>query len=96
MALLRSRLENPGTDADVAVQSALQQLWMKFSMQKEPNVHDVNIVNDDQDLDRAYSLFKKVAQGDENTGDRLPLQVVIFGHFLFLIFVVFFVCALTK
>ena len=38
---------------------------------KEPGAHDVIIVNDN--LDRAYALFKKVALGEKIPGDALPL-----------------------
>lgn len=37
---------------------------------KEPNIHDFVIINDD--LDRAYELFKKVALGEKIEGDSLP------------------------
>jgi guanylate kinase len=37
---------------------------------KEPNVHDVVIINDD--LDKAYESFKKVALGEKIAGDVLP------------------------
>ena len=37
---------------------------------KEPNVHDIVIINDD--LDKAYESFKKVALGEKIVGDVLP------------------------
>ncbi|KAF8817587.1 guanylate kinase [Phlegmacium glaucopus] len=71
MAALRARLQQRGTDSNVAVQKRLATALNEIQFAKEPNVHDVVIVNDD--LDRAYALFKKVAQGEEITGDSLPL-----------------------
>jgi guanylate kinase len=70
MTVLRARLEKRGTDSDVAVQKRLVMALNEIQYAKEPNVHDLVIVNDD--LDRAYTLFKKVAQGEEITGDCLP------------------------
>ena len=70
MTVLRARLEKRGTDSDVAVQKRLAMALNEIQFAKEPNVHDLVIVNDD--LDRAYTLFKKVALGEEITGDRLP------------------------
>ena len=70
MVVLRSRLHQRGTDSKVAVQKRLETALNEIRFAKEPNVHDVIIVNDD--LDRAYALFKKVAQGEEINGDNLP------------------------
>jgi len=71
MAVLRARLQQRGTDSNVAVQKRLATALNEIQFAKEPNVHDVVIVNDD--FDRAYALFKKVAQGEAITGDSLPL-----------------------
>lgn len=71
MTVLRARLQQRGTDSNVAVQKRLATALSEIQFAKEPNVHDVVIVNDD--LDRAYALFQKVAQGEEITGDSLPL-----------------------
>jgi guanylate kinase len=71
MAVLRDRLEQRGTDSTVAVQKRLAMALNEIQFAKEPNIHDVIIVNDD--VDRAYTLFKEVAQGGEITGDSLPL-----------------------
>lgn len=37
-----------------------------------PQSADVVVVNDD--LDRAYALFRRVALGEEVEGDRLPVD----------------------
>ena len=70
MAVLRARLEQRGTDSNGAVQKRLAMALSEIQFAKEPNVHDIVIVNDD--LDRAYALFKKIAQGEEISGDSLP------------------------
>jgi guanylate kinase len=70
MAALRARLQKRGTDSNAAVQKRLATALNEIQFAKEPNVHDIVIINDD--LDRAYSLFRKVAQGEEITGDSLP------------------------
>lgn len=72
MAALRARLQKRGTDSNVAVQKRLAMALNEIQFAKEPNVHDIIIVNDD--VDRAYELFKKVALGEEITGDSLPLE----------------------
>lgn len=71
MAVLRARLQQRGTDSNVAVQKRLETALNEIQFAKEPNVHDIIIVNDD--LDRAYALFKQVAQGEDINGDSLPL-----------------------
>lgn len=70
MAVLRARLQNRGTETDASVQKRLATALKEIQFAKEPNVHDLVIINDD--LDRAYDLFKKVAQGEEVVGDTLP------------------------
>lgn len=42
----------------------------EIAFAKEPDVHDVVIVNDD--LDRAYELLESVARGEKIAGDVLP------------------------
>ncbi|KAG5653320.1 hypothetical protein H0H81_001060 [Sphagnurus paluster] len=70
MVALRSRLQNRGTETEAAVQKRLATALKEIEYAKEPNVHDIVIVNDD--LDRAYEVFKKVALGEEVEGDTLP------------------------
>lgn len=52
------------------MQRRLATALKEIEFAKEPNVHDLVIVNDD--LDRAYELFKKVAHGEVIVGDKLP------------------------
>ncbi|KAF7308726.1 Guanylate kinase-like domain-containing protein [Mycena chlorophos] len=70
LAALRARLQGRGTETDASVQKRLATALKEIEYAKEPNVHDLVIVNDD--LDRAYELFKKVALGEQITSDVLP------------------------
>jgi len=70
MAALRARLQQRGTETDASVKKRLETALKEINFAKEPNVHDLVIVNDD--LDRAYQLFRKVAQGEEICSDTLP------------------------
>lgn len=70
MSALRERLQQRGTETDTSVQKRLATALKEIAFAKEPNVHDLVIVNDD--LDRAYELFKKVAQGENISCDVLP------------------------
>ncbi|KAI0047237.1 guanylate kinase [Auriscalpium vulgare] len=70
LAALRERLTSRGTETEVAVEKRLGTALVEIEYAKEPGVHDLVIVNDD--LDRAYELFKKVALGEHVEGDSLP------------------------
>jgi guanylate kinase len=70
MSALRARLRGRGSDAESAIQKRLAICLKEIEYAKEPNVHDIVIINDD--LDIAYESFKKVALGERITGDVLP------------------------
>jgi len=70
MDVLRSRLQQRGTETEASVQKRLATALKEIAFAKEPDIHDLVIVNDE--LDRAYDLFKKVAQGEEIVSDTLP------------------------
>ncbi|PPQ88706.1 hypothetical protein CVT25_009470 [Psilocybe cyanescens] len=70
MSDLRTRLQGRGTETESSVQKRLATALKEIQYAKESNAHDLVIVNDD--LDRAYELFKKVAQGEEIVSDTLP------------------------
>ncbi|KAF8074806.1 guanylate kinase/L-type calcium channel beta subunit [Lyophyllum atratum] len=70
MAVLRSRLQQRGTETEAAVEKRLAMALKEIQYAKEANVHDLVIVNDD--LDRAYEMFKMVALGEQIAGDTLP------------------------
>lgn len=70
MTALRDRLKGRGTETEASVQKRLKTALAEVAFAKEPNVHDLVIVNDD--LDRAYALFKQVALGHDVEGDALP------------------------
>ncbi|KAJ6457174.1 P-loop containing nucleoside triphosphate hydrolase protein [Mycena vitilis] len=70
MSALRARLQGRGTETDASVQKRLATALKEIEYAKQPNVHDLVIVNDN--FDRAYELFKKVALGEDIIADALP------------------------
>ncbi|EPQ56370.1 guanylate kinase [Gloeophyllum trabeum ATCC 11539] len=67
---LRQRLQGRGTESEASVQKRLATALKEIEYAKQPGAHDVVIVNDD--LDRAYGLFKRLALGERIQGDTLP------------------------
>jgi guanylate kinase len=70
LSALRSRLAGRGTDSEAAVTKRLATALKEIDYAKQPSVHDLVIINDD--LDRAYALFEKVALGEKVESDVLP------------------------
>ncbi|EAU90287.1 guanylate kinase [Coprinopsis cinerea okayama7 len=70
LATLRARLRGRGTETEASVEKRLNMALKEVDYAKQPGVHDIVIVNDD--LDRAYELFKQVALGERIPGDPLP------------------------
>ena len=70
VSILRARLQGRGTDTPEAIQKRLDTALLEIAYAKEPNAHDLVIVNDD--LDRAYTKFQAVALGEKVEGDVLP------------------------
>ncbi|KAK7031335.1 guanylate kinase-like domain-containing protein [Favolaschia claudopus] len=70
LSALRHRLQGRGTETEASVQKRLATALKEIEYAKEPRVHDLVIVN--EDLDKAYELFKKVALGEEIVSDTLP------------------------
>jgi guanylate kinase len=58
-----------GTETDASVQKRLDAASREIEYAKA-GAHDLVIVNDD--LDRAYALFEKVALGETTPSDTLP------------------------
>ncbi|KAJ3731774.1 guanylate kinase/L-type calcium channel beta subunit [Lentinula guzmanii] len=67
---LRERLRARGTETEASIQKRLATALNEIQYAKEPHVHNFVIVNDD--LDRAYQLFKQIALGEAVSGDKLP------------------------
>jgi len=67
---LKRRLRGRGTETEASVAKRLAMALKEIDYAKQPGVHDIIIVNDDED--RAYSLFEKAALGEEIVGDVLP------------------------
>lgn len=70
MAALRQRLQSRGTETEASVTKRLAAALKEVEYAKE-GAHDIIIVNDD--IDRAYDLFKRVALGEEVQSDVLPV-----------------------
>lgn len=69
LSVLRERLQGRGTETEASVAKRLAAALREVDYAKE-GAHDLVIVNDD--LDRAYNLFKRVALGEKIESDSLP------------------------
>ena len=69
LAALRTRLRGRGTEDDAAVAKRLATALKEIEYAKE-GAHDLVIVNDD--LNRAYGKFQRVALGEPIESDSLP------------------------
>jgi len=70
LPILRERLVGRGTETTAAVEKRLKTALLELEYAQLPGAHDHIITNDN--LDRAYALFKSVALGYPVTSDRLP------------------------
>ncbi|KAI0285946.1 guanylate kinase [Russula aff. rugulosa BPL654] len=70
LSILRDRLTGRGTESVAAVEKRLQTALLEIKYAQLAGAHDYIIVNDD--LDRAYELFRSVAFGNPISGDPLP------------------------
>jgi guanylate kinase len=70
MSTLRRRLRGRGTDGEEAIQRRLATALAEIAYARQPGICDHVIVNDD--LDRAYASFKKVALGQDIQSDVIP------------------------
>ena len=66
---LKNRLRGRGTDSEEAIQKRLATAIKEIEYAMT-GAHDIVLVNDD--IDRCYELFKRVALGEDITGDKLP------------------------
>ena len=67
---LLERLKGRGTETEEAVASRLAAAKGEIRYAHEPGVHDAVVVNDD--VDRAYRVFEKIALGESIEGDPFP------------------------
>jgi guanylate kinase len=67
---LGDRLKGRGTETEEAVQSRLQAAIAEIQYAQQPNIYDAVVVNDE--LDRAYDVFKKIALGEAREADPMP------------------------
>lgn len=67
---MRDRLTGRGTETTAAVEKRLKTALLEIEYAQLSGSHDHIIVNDD--LDRAYQLFRSVAFGNPISNDPLP------------------------
>ncbi|KAH9975835.1 guanylate kinase [Lactifluus volemus] len=70
LSALRDRLVGRGTETTAAVEKRLKTALLEMEYARLAGAHDHIIVNDD--LERAYTLFKSVAFGHPVSSDPLP------------------------
>ncbi|KAI9461435.1 guanylate kinase [Boletus coccyginus] len=70
MSTLRRRLRGRGTDGEEAIQRRLATARAEIEYARQPGTCDYVVVNDD--LDRAYASFKKVALGQDVESEVIP------------------------
>jgi len=70
LATLRQRLRGRGTETDASIRTRLETALKEIEYARMPGVHDLVIVNDD--IERAYKIFERVALGDSAPADALP------------------------
>lgn len=70
LTALRERLRGRGTETEASLEKRFATAFKEIEYAKEPGAHNLVIVNDD--LTRAYQLFKQVAFGEDVAGDKLP------------------------
>ena len=69
LASLRTRLQGRGTETEASVAKRLATALKEIDYAKE-GAHDLVVVNDD--LERTYELFRRVALGEKIESDKLP------------------------
>lgn len=70
MSTLRRRLRGRGTDKEDAIQRRLASAIAEIEYARQLGTCDYVVVNDD--IDRAYASFKKVAFGEDIESDVIP------------------------
>jgi guanylate kinase len=67
---LLPRLRGRGSETEEAINARLAAAKEEIQYAQEPGVHDAFVINDD--LDRAYEVFRSIALGESTKGDDLP------------------------
>ena len=67
---LLPRLTGRGSESPESIADRLAAAKEEIKYAQEPGVHDAVIVNDD--VERAYEVFKKIALGESLEGDPMP------------------------
>jgi guanylate kinase len=70
LAALRERLLGRGTESETSIERRLAMAVKEIEYASQSGTYNFVIVNDD--LDRAYEIFKKIALGEQVAGDTLP------------------------
>jgi len=68
--VLQRRLTERGTEGPESVAARLAAAEKEIEYAQEPGVHDAFVENDD--LERAYEVFKNLALGHTSEGDPFP------------------------
>jgi guanylate kinase len=67
---LLPRLKGRGSESEEAIKARLEAAKEEIRYAQEPGAHDAFVINDD--LDRAYEVFRSIALGESVKGDDLP------------------------
>ena len=59
-----------GTESAESLKKRLDTALVELAFAKQPGIHDAVVINDD--LERAYQVFKRLALGETRAGDVLP------------------------
>jgi guanylate kinase len=64
------RLKGRGSETEETIKARLAAAKEEIRYAREPGAHDAFVINDD--LDRAYEVFRSIALGECVKGDDLP------------------------
>ena len=70
ISALRQRLLGRGSETEASIEARLQAAISELKYAREPGVIDMVVLNDD--IERAYTVFKPIALGETREGDPMP------------------------